>query len=228
MTDIRKNELNKLYSKRFDPETKYRNEVWQVLVEKYFQSYVRPNDAVLDLGCGYGVFINNIQCNKKYGIDLNPNSEKWLNSNVKLFNQDSSERWPLDDCSLDVIFTSNFFEHLPNKNELRLNLREAHRCLKEDGQLIALGPNIKYIPGEYWDFWDHSLCLTERSLKEGLESCGYLVDTCIKRFLPYSMVNRVHFPKWCIRLYLSLPFIWRYFGKQFLVIGKKTPALPES
>ena len=35
--------------------------------------------------------------------------------------------------------------------------------------MIALGPNIKYLPGSYWDFWDHFLCLTEMSLGEALE-----------------------------------------------------------
>jgi predicted SAM-dependent methyltransferase len=57
--------------------------------------------------------------------------------------------------SLDVVFTSKFFEHLSDKPSLVATLSKAFRCLKPSGRLIALGPNIKYLPGEYWDFFDH-------------------------------------------------------------------------
>jgi hypothetical protein len=29
------------------------------------------------------------------------------------------------------------------------------------GRIIALGPNIHYLPGEYWDSYEHYLGLTE-------------------------------------------------------------------
>src|SRR2546423_14060919 len=99
-------------------------------------------------------------------MDLNPDAAQHLHPAVQLLAQDCSVRWLLPDNSLNIVFTSNFFEHLPDKTALGRTLDEIFRCLKPGGKLIAMGPNIKYLPGEYWDFWDHHLPLTETSLSE--------------------------------------------------------------
>ena len=214
-------ELQSIYELRFSGMLGYRTQVWQILTAAYFQQWVRPTDAVLDLGCGYGEFINQISCREKYGMDLNPQSPAHLAPGVKFIAQDCSTRWQLPDASLDVVFTSNFFEHLPDKKALRDTLTEAHRCLKPGGRTIALGPNIKHVQGAYWDFWDHFLCLTERSLGEALENNGYRITHSLERFLPYSMVGAPRYPSVLLRLYLKLPVLWRLFGKQFLVVAEK-------
>src|SRR6267154_1295534 len=46
--------------------------------------------------------------------------------------------------ALDVVFTSNFFEHLPNKDAIRRTPLEVYRCLRPGGRFIAMGPNMKY------------------------------------------------------------------------------------
>ena len=122
-------ELQRIYGLRFDRTRAYRNRVWEVLIRDKFQAYVRPDAKVLDLGCGYGEFINNIRCGKKYGMDLNPGARQHLVADVELIEQDCSTRWPFADGTLDVVFTSNFFEHLPTKASLKATLEEAHRCL---------------------------------------------------------------------------------------------------
>lgn len=214
-------ELQRIYENRFTSMLSYRNEVWQTLTRAYFQRLVRPTDAVLDLGCGYGEFINHIRCGKKFGMDLNPRSPEFLAKDIIFLRQDCSTLWALPPDSLDVVFTSNFFEHLPDKKALRDTLLEAHRCLKRGGRLMALGPNIKYVQGAYWDFWDHFLCLTEMSLGEALENNGYRVTLSHARFLPYSMVNAPRYPLAMLRLYLAAPFLWPFFGRQFLVVAEK-------
>lgn len=214
-------ELQSIYEHRFTAMLHYRTEVWRVLVDSFFQLYIKPGAAVLDLGCGYGEFINQVRGAQKYGMDLNPRSPEFLDKDVTFLRQDCSTRWNLPDASLDVVFTSNFFEHLPDKLALRNTIREAHRCLKPGGRIIAMGPNIKYVPGAYWDFWDHFLCLTELSLAEGLENNGYRVTEKVGRFLPYSMVNAPRYPVAFLRLYLALPLAWRFFGKQFLVVAER-------
>lgn len=215
-------ELQSIYEHRFSAMLRYRTAVWQVLTSAFFQQYVRPDATVLDLGCGYGEFINHIRCGRKLGMDLNPRSPEFLAKDVRFLQQDCSTRWDLPDASLDVVFTSNFFEHLPDKLSLRNTLQEAHRCLKPGGRLIAMGPNIKYVPGSYWDFWDHFLCLTEMSLGEGLENNGYHVVQSVPRFLPYSMVDAPQYPLALLRVYLALPVLWPLFGKQFLVVAERT------
>jgi SAM-dependent methyltransferase len=154
-------------------------------------------------------------------MDLNPKAPEFLDPAVKFIFQDCTKKWPLSDSSLDVVFTSNFFEHLPDKLALKLTLLEAARCLKPGGRLIALGPNIKYVQGAYWDFWDHFLCLTELSLSEALENNGYRVHLSVPRFLPYTTINQPKYPMALVRLYLRLPLLWPLFGKQFLVVAER-------
>ena len=134
--------------------------------------------------------------------------------------QDCSKTWPLADASLDCVFTSNFFEHLRTKDDLRRTMMEIRRCLRPGGQLICMGPNVKFLAGEYWDFWDHYLPLTELSLKELLELLDFRVERCVPRFLPYVMVRRSPVPLILVRLFLRLPWLWWTMGKQFLVVAR--------
>ena len=119
------------------------------------------------------------------------------------------------------MFTSNFFEHLPTKIALDKTLSFAAKALKPGGRIICMGPNIKYLPGLYWDFWDHHVPLTELSLQEALNLSGFKIESCVDRFLPYTMVGERRSPLWAVNLYLRLPWIWKFFGKQFLVIAQK-------
>lgn len=214
-------ELQRIYQARFAGDLEYRRAVWGVLIAEYFGRFVRPEHAVLDLGCGYGEFINQITCARRFAIDLNPEAAQRLDPQVKLFAQDCSQTWPLPDSSLDLVFTSNFFEHLPDKQALGRTLDQARRCLKPGGRLIALGPNIKHLGGRYWDFWDHHVPLTERSLAEALAACGLSISECQGKFLPYTMSGGCRYPLLFLRLYLHLPLAWRVFGKQFLVVAAR-------
>jgi len=214
-------DLQKIYSARFSGLQTYRTQVWQILTRTFFSRWIRPTDTVLDLGCGYGEFSNNIPASKKYAMDLNPSAHQYLNSDVQLLEQDCSLPWPLPDQSLDVVFTSNFLEHLREKPALQATAGEAFRCLKPGGLFIALGPNIKYLPGEYWDFFDHYTALTELSLAEALTMTGFLVEEKIARFLPYTMSQGSQPPLWMLRLYLKVPLLWKLAGRQFLVIARR-------
>lgn len=224
MTTVLNHELKKIYHRRFSADLEYRNAVWKTLVKHFFSRFVQAGDQVLDLGCGYGQFINHIHCARRYAMDLNPESRRFLESGVTFLEQDCSAPWPLASGSLDLVFTSNFFEHLPSKEHLAQTLQEAYRCLRPRGQLIAMGPNIKYLNGAYWDFFDHKVALTELSLEEAVELAGFRCTRIIDRFLPASMVKVPHYPLWFIPLYLKLPWVWPWFGRQFLVIAEKSEA----
>ena len=214
-------ELQNIYEKRFAGTLAYRKQIWNVLVHDFFQKYVSPDDAVVDLGCGYGEFINTVQCAKKFAMDLNPDAWKYLAPSVQFLDQDCASPWQLENATLNVVFTSNFFEHLPDKGALGQTLGEIFRCLAPGGKLIAIGPNIKYLAGEYWDFWDHYLALTEKSLSEGLINRGFEIRECVGKFLPYTMVDQRQYPGVFLKLYLRLPLAWSIFGKQFLVVATK-------
>ena len=215
------NDLQKEYTIRFSKIAAYRDSVWKLLIERFLQRRVGTNKDILDLGSGWGEFINNIQAQKKYAMDLNPDSKNRVSPGIHFIQQDCSQKWALPDESLDVVFTSNFFEHLPSKQCLLDTLRQANRCLKPSGTIICLGPNIKYVGQAYWDFFDHYLQLSHFSLVEGLKMADFEISSVIPRFIPYTMADGRRPPLFFVQIYLSFPSIWPLFGKQFLVSAKK-------
>lgn len=217
-------ELSAICSRRFDQDFEYRDAIWRLLVRQFFQAYVEPDDRVIDLGCGYGHFINHVRCGAKFGMDLNPSAAPYLNREVTFLHQDCSQPWNLELESLDLVFTSNFFEHLPSKDALLATVRQAARCLRPGGRLIAMGPNIRYVGGAYWDFWDHHIPLTELTVTELLELTGFTVERVEPRFLPYTAVGKARSPMLAVAMYLRLPFAWKLFGQQFLIIASKKSA----
>jgi SAM-dependent methyltransferase len=214
-------DLEKIYRERFAGVQNYRAKVWKTLCAQFFARWISPDAVILDLGCGYCEFINNISAAQKYGMDLNPDARNNAAPDVAVFQQDTSAEWPVPEGALDVVFTSNFLEHLPTKTHLESTLRHAFRSLKPGGRFIAMGPNIKYVPGAYWDFIDHHIALTELSMAEVLQKSGFSVEKVVPRFLPYTMSGNTTYPLWMLRLYLAMPLAWPVFGKQFLVVARK-------
>jgi len=214
-------DLAEIYRNRFQDAVEYRKRVWHALSSGFFSRWVKPDASVLDLGCGYCEFINSLSAAKKYAMDLNPEASSRAAAGVTVFQQDCSVTWPLADATLDAVFTSNFVEHLPTKAVLEETLQQARRCLKTGGRFIAMGPNIRYVGGAYWDFWDHYLPLTELSFAEALRKIGFELEIVQARFLPYSMSTGRRPPLWMLRVYLALRPAWRLFGKQFLIIASK-------
>lgn len=213
-------QLDRIYGERFAGSERHRQQVWQVLTRHFFQRWIQASDAVLDMGAGYCEFINQIGAGRKFAMDLNPATAQKAAAGVTVYSQSVSDRWPVAAGSLDAVFTSNFLEHLPTKDDLHRSLAEAYRALRPGGRFIAMGPNIRFCGDVYWDFIDHYLPLSDRSLAEALSTAGFSMETVVPRFLPYTMTGKKpSLP--LVRLYLALPLAWRVLGKQFLIIAKK-------
>ena len=75
MTSRTHTDLEQLYESRCGPNADYRRAVWGVLVSDFFSRFIAPDAAVLDLGCGYGDFINAVQARTRLAMDLNPSSQ---------------------------------------------------------------------------------------------------------------------------------------------------------
>jgi SAM-dependent methyltransferase len=195
--------------------------VWKILIRRLLSRWITKDGAILDLGAGHGEFINQVEGRALSAMDMNPDTARYLDHQVRFLQQSCCEPWPVASNTLDLIFTSNFFEHLPDKNALKQTLQHAYLALKPGGRLVALGPNIRLLPGAYWDFWDHYLPLTEHSLSEIGRLTGFSLEKALAATLPYSMSQGFQPPLWAVRVYLALPFLWRFFGKQFLVVLKK-------
>ncbi|HET7403840.1 MAG TPA: class I SAM-dependent methyltransferase [Usitatibacter sp.] len=209
------------YHRRFGDRAEYRDRVWKVLCAEFFSRYVPRDAVVLDLGAGWGEFTRNVHAREKYAMDLNPETGRRVEGFARFLRQDCSKPWPLADAALDVVFTSNFLEHLPAKELVDDTLREARRCLKPGGRIVCVGPNVRYVPGAYWDFWDHHIPITDLSMAEALELQGFAVEERVDRFLPYTMSGNRETPLALVRAYLKMRFAWPFFGKQFLVVARK-------
>lgn len=209
------------YQKRFQNNADYRDAVWKILCQFFSSKYIGKDSVLLDLGAGWGEFSRNIQAKEKYAMDLNPDCGKQVAGYATFLHQDCSNTWPLADNTLDVVFTSNFLEHLPDKSLIDKTLSEAFRCLKKGGRIICLGPNIRYLPGLYWDYWDHYIPITDGSMAEALELRGFEILERCPKFLPYTMSGGKNPPLFFVQLYLKLSFLWNFFGKQFLIVAKK-------
>jgi ubiquinone/menaquinone biosynthesis C-methylase UbiE len=214
--------IEKIYQARFDSATiAAKKELWEVLVEDFLQDHVPTGAVVADIGGGYCEFINAVRCRQKFVVDLNPDVERYADPDVEILMSDASDIRGLADASVDVVFASNFFEHLPTKGVLFEVLAEMRRILKSGGKLLVIQPNIKYAYREYWDFIDHHIALTESSLGEALTISGFEIERCIPRFLPFSVNSSPSRSSRLLKLYLRLPPIWRIFGKQTFMVGVK-------
>jgi SAM-dependent methyltransferase len=210
-----------VYRRRFTGNEQRRAEVWRTLAHHYFRRWIKSTATVIDVGAGYCEFINSIPAARKYALDSNPATANKAAPDVTVLLQEATQPWPLPPESVDVVFSSNFFEHLPTKHDLAQCLSEAYRVLRPQGLLIALGPNIRFCYDVYWDFVDHYLPLSDRSMVEALEIAGFQMECVIPRFLPFTMSHRVPPRAFLVRLYLMFPLAQRLWGKQFLTMARK-------
>lgn len=210
-----------IYADRFDKDEQKRQVMWKILVNDYFQKFISEDDTVLDLAAGYCEFINNVKCKKKIAVDLNAMTKKKANKGVKVY-QALSTKLPKELTSkVDVVFTSNFFEHLDSKNELIDTLKEVYRVLKPGGKIMILQPNIRLVGNQYWDYVDHTLPMTEKSLEEAFHLTGFETIFRKTRFLPYTANSKIPAAPLLIKSYLKFPLAQYLMGKQTFMIGTK-------
>lgn len=214
--------LSELYQIRFsEDELPRKNAIWRVLCRSFFSRYIDQTDTVIDIACGFGEFSNNIKAKKRIAIDLNPDAQKFLERDIEFQQCNALQIGKIAQNKADAVFTSNFLEHLPGKKELDEFLDQVMIALKPGGKYLILGPNLRYLPGQYWDFYDHHLGLTHLSLCEALKLRGFSIDVCIDRFLPYTTQGKLPTHPWLVWIYLKLPLAWRFLGKQFFIVARK-------
>jgi SAM-dependent methyltransferase len=225
MSSLEESTLRHIYRQRFvQSQQARRDRLWKTLCRFWFQRYVAPTDVVLDLAAGYCEFINNIRCASKIAVDLNEDVAQHANADVRVVHAPSQHLIGIDSDSVDVVFVSNFFEHLPDKKSFLDTLAEIRRVLKPRGCVLILQPNIRFVGGRYWDFVDHYLPLTDRTLVEALNLVDMEPVEVRPRFLPYSTTSALPQASWLVALYLRVPLARRILGKQAFVVARK-PAL---
>jgi len=212
--------LAETYQRRLSEDLPFRNEMYRVLCSEIFQKYVPQNSIVLDLAAGYCEFINHIQAKRKIAIDLNPDVAKFSNSDVEVFNCPSTDLTEIPNSTVDLVFTSNFLEHL-TRDEIQQTIQEVWRVLDANGAFLILQPNIRYCSRDYWMFFDHLTPLDDRSLSEALEINGFHVAECRPKFLPFTTKSRLPKSIFLLKMYLKFPPAQWLLGAQALIYAKK-------
>lgn len=219
--------LDAIYVARFpEADRAGKDAIWRVLCQHFFQHYVGSEDVVLDIGPGFGEFLRHIRCGRRIAVDIEALSGRHMprgTQEILVPSDRLSSKVPPE--SVDIVFCSNFFEHLPNTKTFLQTLSEIKTVLRPGGRLLALQPNIRLIGGAYWDFVDHHLPLTDRTLVEACETKGFEIVELIPRFLPYTTRSGLPQSPWLVRLYLAVRPAWPFLGKQTWMVARKPELL---
>lgn len=216
-------DLTALYNRRFNSEELADKQVlWTTLCRHFLERYIEPDATVLDLGAGRCEFINTVRAKRRIAVDPNPATVGLAAPDVEVLSVESTNMDALFDGEVDVVFASNFLEHVANKDVLLQTLHECRRVTRRGGRMIVLMPNVRYLPGRFWDYLDHHVPLTHVSLVEALELAAFEPEVVIPKFLPYTVKDsRLPVRAELIRLYLRLPIMWKIVGKQMFVVAKR-------
>jgi SAM-dependent methyltransferase len=191
--------------------------LWRTLVQYYFQSQIPTGGCVLELGAGYGNFINNVRARRRIAQDQWPGFSEHLQTGVESHVGPVDDLSFLDDRSIDFAFASNLFEHV-SQDAFASVLKQLRQKLKPSGTITLLQPNYRYAFRDYFDDYTHTTVYSHVSICDFLEANSYQVIACKPRFLPLTLKSRLKVSPFLIRMYLLSPV--KPLGKQMLISAR--------
>jgi SAM-dependent methyltransferase len=191
--------------------------VWSALWKYYFKHKISKDDCVLDLGAGYGDFINSVSARRRLAVDIWSGMLAHIAPGVEGRVGSITDLSWVHDGSIDFVMASNVFEHV-TQDELAACLKALAPKLSHKGVLAILQPNFRYAYREYFDDYTHVTVYSHVSLADFLAANGWEVTSIAPRFLPLTVKSR--FPVWpaLIAAYLRAPV--KPMGKQMLIIAQ--------
>lgn len=191
-----------------------RSVLWTTLCDAYFQRLIPEDAHVLELGAGYGDFINNVDAGRRTAVDQWEGFAHHLQPGVEPHVGSVEDLSFLADSSVDFAFASNLFEHLPAES-FTTCLAELRRVIAPTGTLNILQPNYRRAYKEYFDDYTHVAVYSDISLRDVLGVNGFEVFLCHPGFLPLTVKSRLPVSSALIRLYLASPV--KPMGKQMFL-----------
>ncbi|MGO9567903.1 MAG: class I SAM-dependent methyltransferase [Desulfomonilaceae bacterium] len=201
-----------------------RSSVWRAITEYLQLKIIDEPDSVLEIGPGYGDFINQVKVSRKIAVDIVDVSSH-LAPDVEFHLADATDLSILGSNAVDTVFASNLFEHMTKEN-VEIALDEIHRVLRPDGLLVVIQPNFRLCYKRYFDDYTHRSIFTDESLCGILKCHNFEIAHRRNRFLPFSMYSLLPKSYWLTKLYLKLPIL--FMAKQMLVVGRKVEYVSES
>lgn len=99
-----------------------------------FQRHVRPDDAIVDFGCGPGLTLARLTAREKVGVEVNPyNREHAASSGIRTV--ESTDELPHE--SADVVISNHVLEHTLQP---LTELKALRRVLRPGGRLVLMLP----------------------------------------------------------------------------------------
>lgn len=191
-----------------------RDVVWQALWRFYFSHRVPADGCVLDLGAGFGNFINSVRARRRIALDAWPEFTRFLAPGIESHVGPVTDMDFLEDGAVDFALASNLFEHIPQVDFGRV-LAGLRTKLSARGTLTIVQPNYRYAYREYFDDYTHVAVYSHITMTDFLTANGYEVMQVVPRFLPLTVKSRLPVSPWLIGAYLASPF--KPLGKQMLV-----------
>jgi len=201
---------------RFEYDAR-REILWRSLFQFYFRRWIRPEDCVLELGAGYGHFINNVIARRRIALDIWTEMPSFVQQDVESHVGSVTDLSFLESGSVDFAFASNLFEHI-TQNELGCVLRQLEGKLSSRGLLCLLQPNYRYAYREYFDDYTHITVYSHLTMCDFLRARGYEIVDCKPRFMPLTVKSRLKISPGLIWLYLNSPL--KPLGKQMLIVAR--------
>jgi len=213
--------LPELYDARFDErEISRKDDVWREIVA-YLERYIDKDGPTLDVGCDRGHFIRFVATPERWATDIR-DMRPALPPEVTFVQGSGLDLTDLlPNGHFATVFMSNYLEHLESSDAVIDQLRVVRSLLRPGGRVIVLQPNIRLVGGRYWDFIDHRVPLTERSLVEAGDLAGLRTVKLITRFLPFTTKSVLPQSAALVRMYLALPIAWRVAGRQTLYVAER-------
>jgi SAM-dependent methyltransferase len=100
-----------------------------------FERFVKPDDKVIEFGCGGGYLLKNLKCKEKIGIEINPYAREAAEKNginVVEKTEDINDDWA------DIIISDNALEHALSPYD---ELKRLYAKLKPGGTIVFIVPH---------------------------------------------------------------------------------------
>lgn len=199
------------------PFVRGRRAVWREIA-RYVARDVGPVGTLVELGAGYCDFVNQFPAARKLAFDLNPEMKRWAAPDVELRIESAIEMPGLARGSADLVFASNFLEHLEEAEAAAL-LARVRAVLSPRGRLVLLQPNHRLCAEHYFDDPTHRTVFDDANVAEHLADAGLRVVRIEPGLLPFSMNSRLPKSGLLTRLYLRSPI--RPLAAQMYVVAER-------
>lgn len=201
------NYLETLYFRDEYSEDSYPQKLCDYLVKTIIQPKFNniEDKTLLDIGSGKGNHMVGFgrRGMKVLGLDKRDECIN-ISDELKVYECDiENDSYPIDDNSMDVVFTKSVIEHINNVDNL---ISEAYRVLKPGGIGIFMTPDWGTQYKTFWDDYTHVSPWTRKSLQNALLMHSFSDVKCT--------------------LFRQLPILWKF---PFLsILSDITSILPES